>query len=82
MTVQIIEVIRRSEQGVTQPYICRGDNDKIYFVKGIGAGRRSQICEWVAGNLGLVLGLPIAPFDIVEVPEELMELNFTLDLSD
>lgn len=82
MTVQIVEVIRRSEQGITQPYICRGDNDKVYFVKGIGAGRRSQLCEWIAGNLGLALGLPIAPFDIVEVPEELMELNFTLNLSD
>lgn len=82
MTVQIVEVIRRSEQGITLPYICRGDNDKVYFVKGIGAGRRSQICEWIAGNLGLALGLPIAPFDIVEVPEELMELNFTLNLAD
>lgn len=38
MTVQIVEVIRRSEQGITLPYICRGDNDKVYFVKGIGAG--------------------------------------------
>lgn len=82
MTIQIVEVIRRSEQGITQPYICRGDNDKVYFVKGIGAGRRSQICEWIAGNLGLALGLPIAPFDIVEIPEELMEFKFTLNLSD
>lgn len=82
MTVQIVEVIRRSEQGITQPYICRGDNDKVYFVKGVGAGRRSQLCEWIAGNLGLALDLPIAPFDIVEVPEELMGLNYALDLSD
>ncbi len=82
MTVQIVEVIRRSEQGITHPYICRGDNGNVYFVKGIGAGRRSQLCEWIAGNLGLALDLPIAPFDIVEVPDELMGLNFTLNLSD
>lgn len=82
MTVQIVEVIRRSEQGITHPYICRGDNGNVYFVKGIGAGRRSQLCEWIAGNLGLALDLPIAPFDIVEVPAELMGLNFTLNLSD
>ena len=82
MTVQIVEVLRRSDQGVTKPYICRGDNDEVYFVKGVGAGRRSQISEWVAGKLGLAFGLPIAPFEIVDVPEELLELDFGLDLSD
>ncbi|MBX3615964.1 HipA family kinase [Nitrosomonas sp.] len=82
MTVQIIEVLRRSEQGMTRPFICRGDDDEIYFVKGIGAGRRSQICEWIAGNLGLALGLPIAPFEIVEVPEELLQIPSVLSLSE
>lgn len=57
------------------PFICRGDDDNTYFVKGIGAVRRGQVCEWVAGNLGLELGLPIAPFEIVDVPVELVEGN-------
>lgn len=82
MMVQIVEIIRRSDQGITRPYICRGDNSEIYFVKGKSAGRRSQICEWIAGKLGLAFGLPIAPFEIVEVPEELMALDCGLDLSD
>jgi len=82
MTVEIVEVIRRSDQGVTLPFICRGDDGDIYFVKGRGAGRRSQIAEWIAGNLGRRLGLPIAPFSIVEIPEELIELDNTLDLTD
>ncbi len=75
MTVQIIEVIDRSKQGVTQPFICRGDDGNIYFVKGNSAGRRSQVCEWICGNLALELKLPIAPFCIVDVPEELLEGN-------
>ena len=75
MTVQIIEIMGRSEQGVTLPFICRGDDDLIYFVKGIGAGRRSQVCEWIAGNLAKEVGLPIAPFEIVDVPVELVEGN-------
>ncbi len=75
MAVQIIEILGRSEQGVTRPFICRGDDDNTYFVKGIGAGRRSQVCEWIAGNLALELKLPIAPFEIVDVPEELVEDN-------
>ena len=72
---QIIEILGRSEQGMTKPYICRGDDDNIYFVKGVGAGRRSQVCEWIAGSLGIELSLPIAPFKIVEVPDELVEDN-------
>lgn len=75
MTVQIIEIIGRSEQGITLPFICRGDDGNTYFVKGIGAGRRSQVCEWIAGNLGLELGLPLAPLEIVDVPEALVENN-------
>ena len=73
--IQIVEILGRSEQGVTRPFICRGNDDNTYFVKGVGAGRRSQVCEWVAGNLALELGLPIAPFEIVDVPEELVAVS-------
>jgi hypothetical protein len=80
MTVEIIEVLRRSEQGVTRPFICRGDDDEIYFVKGLDAGRRSQICEWVAGRLAILMGLPVAPFEQVNVPEEFVEFNAGTEL--
>ncbi|RLJ21980.1 hypothetical protein DJ031_01755 [bacterium endosymbiont of Escarpia laminata] len=81
MTVEIVEVLRRSEQGATRPFICRGDDGEIYFVKGLDAGRRSQICEWIAGRLAVLMGLPVAPFAFVEVPGELLELEGTLDLT-
>ncbi len=55
---------------------------ETYFVKGQYAGRRSQICEWIAGSLAKLVGLPIAPFSLVEVPEELLELDFGLELKD
>lgn len=80
VTTQIVEVIGRAEQGATRPFICRGDDDWVYFVKGRGAGRRSQICEWIAGQLGHGLGLPIAPFAIVDVPEELIAIDLRGDL--
>jgi hypothetical protein len=82
MTIDVVEVLRRSDQGATEPFICRCSDGEIYFVKGSGAGRRSQICEWVAGCLAQALGLPIAPFRIVKVPPELLELGAGLDLSD
>jgi hypothetical protein len=72
-TVFIEEVLGRSTQGVTEPFICRGDNGAIYFVKGRGAGRRSQICEWVAAQLATAFGIPIAEYALAEVPIELVE---------
>jgi len=74
MTVQIVEIMGRANQGMTRPFICRGDDDHIYFVKGIGATRHGQICEWLAGQLALKLGLPIAPFEIVDVSAELLSI--------
>lgn len=70
--IEIVEVIRRSEQGATRPYICKGDNGKTYYVKGFDAGRRSLICEWIAGNLAKRIDLPIAPFEIAYVSDELI----------
>ncbi len=82
MGVEIVEILARSQQGVTQPYICRGNDQAIYFVKGRGAGRRSQIAEWVAGNLAQKVGLPIPSFEIVEIPEELILFESRVDLRD
>ncbi|GAA0422196.1 hypothetical protein GCM10009133_33440 [Cocleimonas flava] len=75
MTKSIIEILGRSTQGATRPYICRADDDDLYFVKGNGAGRQSQVYEWVCGHLAIKLGLPIAPFRQVLIPEELVEGN-------
>jgi len=80
--IQIVEVIGRSSQGFTRPFVCRGDDDEVYYVKGSGSGRRSQICEWIAGRLGKTLGLPIPTFAIVEIPSELIELGGMPDLAD
>jgi hypothetical protein len=73
MRIEIDEVLKRSHQGVTQPYICRGADEKLYFVKGKGAGYSSLVKEWIAGQLAIRLGLPIPPFRIVTVPPELYE---------
>ena len=62
MTVNIVETISRSIQGITRPFVCRGDDGWLYYVKGHGAGRQALIAEWIAGNLGKRLGLPIPDF--------------------
>lgn len=82
MTVQIIEVIRRSEQGVTLPFICRGDDGNTYFVKGKGAGRQSLIAEYIGGRLAQKFGLPVADFEIVDIPEKLIRAAILPDIAD
>lgn len=74
-SVVIEEVLRRADQGVTRPFVCRGSDGELYFVKGIGAGRRSQICEWVAARLATAFGLPVAEYALAEVPIELIEAD-------
>lgn len=79
--IEIVEVIRRSEHGVTEPFLCRGDDGARYFVKGMGgAGCRSLVCEWICGRLAQELGLPVAPFEIVNVPSALVTVDSPLKL--
>ncbi len=80
--IQIVEIIRRSEQGVTRPFICRADDDAIYYVKGAGAGWKALIAEWMAGHLGRHLGQPVPRFDLAEVPGSLLRYSSREDLSD
>lgn len=73
--VYIEEILGRSEQGVTRPFLCRGDDDLLYYVKGAAANRRSLICEWMAGTLARGFGLNVPEFEIAIVPDGLAELH-------
>ena len=80
VTVIIEEIQWRAKQGVTEPFICQGEDGAVYFVKGVGAGRRSQICEWVSAQLATAFGLPIADYTLAEVPAELVKFHFRPDI--
>ncbi|MCA2969196.1 MAG: hypothetical protein O9345_07050 [Burkholderiaceae bacterium] len=80
--VVIEQVLGRSCQGVTQPFICVGDDGETYYVKGAGAGRRSLVSEWTAGHLATAFGLPVPPFVLAEVPPALVALKVRPDLAD
>ena len=82
MTIRIVEIVGRSTQGITRPFICRGDDGCLYFVKGSGAGRSSLICEWLAGHLGMRLGLPIPDFKQAMIPKELVTFSARDDIAD
>lgn len=82
MLVQVEEIIGRSTQGVTKPFVCRGEDGEVYFVKGVGAGRRSQICEWLASQLARAFGLPVAPFTLVSISPALIGSGAREDLGE
>ena len=70
----IQEILRRLEQGVTRPFLCRGDDGALYVVKGRGGRDTLTLCrEWLAGQLARKLKLPIPYFTIADVPPALVE---------
>lgn len=73
MTIKIREIISRSDQGITRPFLCRGDDGHLYYVKGACAGRKALISEWLAGHIGKRLGLPIPDFTLAVIPRSLVE---------
>lgn len=81
-TVEVVEYIRRSEQGATRPFICKCDDGHIYYLKGRSAGKTTLLREWLAGCLAKGFGLPIADFAQVDVPPELIEALNLPELND
>ena len=80
--IQVVEVLGRSDQGITQPYLCRATDGETYYVKGRGAGYASLVKELVAGRLAKSFGLPVAPFEILEMPQRFYQSLPDADLGD
>ncbi|MDD5090020.1 MAG: hypothetical protein PHQ23_03805 [Candidatus Wallbacteria bacterium] len=79
---KIVEIIRRSDQGVTRPFLCRGEDNLLYWVKGNSAGKEALCKEWIAGRLAQSLNLPLPPFSQVDVPDELLRVSLMDDAND
>ena len=80
--IQITEVLTRSEQGATRPFLCRGENGRLYYVKGCYAGLRSLCCEWVAGRLARDFGLATPDQAMVEISGKLIRGSDRSDIRD
>lgn len=78
----VVEVRRRSDQGITRPFYCRADDDQWYWVKGKDAGRHSLCAEWLAGCLARGFGLPVPEFRQLVVPDELVRDSAMADIDD
>lgn len=55
------------------PFLCRAEDEQLYYVKGRTAGVRGQFCEWVVAHLAKSFGLPVPPFRQVRVSQQLLD---------
>lgn len=70
---QITQIIRRTDQGATRPFICRADDGYVYYVKGRSASTGERIREWMGAHLAQAFGLPVPPMRLLEIPPTLFK---------
>lgn len=73
--LEVIEIIRKLEQGRTEPYLCGASDGNEYVVKGKNTQGKGRIVEYICAHIGKAFDLPIPDFEIIEVPEFLLEYD-------
>lgn len=71
--LQVTEIVRRLDQGMTRPFIVRAEDDELYVAKGRETTQRGLMAEWICAQLANEIGLPIPEFSLLDVPQELTE---------
>ena len=64
---QVKSILKVSEQGVSRPYLCTDEDDRIRWCKGCHTGFRSVISEWICACMARRLNLPIPDFAILNL---------------
>ena len=65
--MQIRQIVRVSDQGVSRPYQCYDENGVLRWCKGNHTGLRSLIAEWVCARIARELELPVPACDILRL---------------
>jgi len=73
--IEINEVVRRSNQGVSQPFICKDTKENKLWVKGAAWSVTDLVSEWVCACLAQAVELPVAEYDLVSVEKELVKFS-------
>ncbi|MEM6278787.1 MAG: HipA family kinase, partial [Verrucomicrobiota bacterium] len=71
MAVTIVSISGRAEKGVSRPFFCEGDDGFSYFVKSANVSGDQLVLEYLISRLAEECGLPVAPVQLVTIPEDL-----------
>lgn len=72
----VIEIVRRINEGSTQPFLCKCDDGLLYVLKSKPSmPPKNLLAEFIAGCLAQCVGLPLPEFKVVYVPEDLVEYS-------
>ena len=71
--MQISQILRVSEQGVSRPYQCYDEDGVLRWCKGNHTGLRSLLSEWICARIAHKLGLPVPPCDILRLDVRMFE---------
>lgn len=70
--VDIERIIKADKQGKSGVFFCKASDGHHYWVKGHNVGRPDQVKEWLCGHLAKAFGLPVAPFCLANIDEDLI----------
>ena len=76
--LEVVEIITKIKQGMTEPYLCGANDGNQYVVKGNSTLGKGRIVECICGHIGKAFELPIPDFDIIDVPDYLLEYDGVL----
>ncbi|MGJ0579308.1 HipA family kinase [Xenorhabdus bovienii] len=77
--LHVIELVRKMDEGSTQPFLCRCNDDQLYVVKSTASMPRIELIhEITASILAQSIDLPIPDFKIVYVSDDFVEYLPTL----
>ena len=68
---QITDIVGRSQQGKTKPFIAANEYGQNFFLKGHYAGAQTMCREWIASRLARAVGLHVPDFCQAEIPPRL-----------
>src|SRR3954465_10951033 len=68
-TVIATRYVMALREGGSLPGLVEADDDGLYVVKfrGAGQGPRALVAEWVGGEIGRAMGLPVPDLVLIEV---------------
>ena len=65
--MQIRQIVRVSDQGVSRPYQCYDEEGTLRWCKGNHTGIRSLLSEWICARVAQRLGIPVPACDILRL---------------